>query len=65
MTAIAAAPKQFPLDVRAALPLEPRRARVSRFPYSIVFLETPGRLRVIAVAHDHRRPGYWRDRAGR
>ena len=39
-----------------------RSARVTRFPYSVVYLENDGAIWVIAFAHDRRRPGYWRDR---
>ncbi len=39
-----------------------RRLAVSRFPYSIVYLETPDVFRILAVAHDRRRPGYWKKR---
>jgi hypothetical protein len=35
-----------------------------RFPFVIVFRETAFGLEIIAVAHGHRRPGYWRDRLG-
>ncbi|MFT3773377.1 MAG: hypothetical protein QM820_48985 [Minicystis sp.] len=37
-----------------------RRALLDRFPFGLVFLELPGdKLRVLAVAHTKRRPGYW------
>ena len=39
-----------------------RRAPVKRFPYLVVYLETETAIRVLAVAHDKRRPGYWRAR---
>ena len=39
-----------------------RRVIVKRFPYSIVFIEHEDELWVIAFAHQHRRPGYWRKR---
>jgi plasmid stabilization system protein ParE len=42
---------------------EVRRFPLRRFPYSVVYSETAERLRVVAVAHQHRRPGYWRDRS--
>jgi plasmid stabilization system protein ParE len=39
-----------------------RRCRVGRFPYGhIYFHDASGNL-VLAVAHHHREPGYWRDR---
>tara|TARA_R110002072_G_scaffold59265_5_gene150999 strand:- start:27 stop:350 length:324 start_codon:yes stop_codon:yes gene_type:complete len=41
---------------------EIRRTSVRRFPYHLVFLDLPDEARVIAVAHERRRPGYWRSR---
>lgn len=41
-----------------------RRAPVSRFRFHVAYLVNDGRLRVLAVAHDHRKPGYWLDRLG-
>ncbi|SDR63096.1 hypothetical protein SAMN05519103_08248 [Rhizobiales bacterium GAS113] len=43
-------------------PLTPdlRRCRLMRFPYGIIY--EPDELLVIAVAHLHRAPLYWRDR---
>jgi plasmid stabilization system protein ParE len=46
--------------VPATLPV--RRVPVRRFPYHVVYLETPVAIRVLAVAHDRRRPGYWKSR---
>ncbi|NOU26981.1 MAG: type II toxin-antitoxin system RelE/ParE family toxin [Polyangiaceae bacterium] len=39
-----------------------RRVLLARFPYVIVFLESPGTLRVLAVMHGRRSPGYWMQR---
>jgi|SRR5688572_214250 plasmid stabilization system protein ParE len=39
-----------------------RRSVLSRYPYLVVFQETDDVIRVIAVAHGRRRPGYWRKR---
>ena len=36
-----------------------RRAPVAKFPYHIVYIETPVEIRVLAFAHYRRRPGYW------
>ena len=33
-----------------------------RFPYSVIYREHALGPRVYAVAHQHRRPGYWRER---
>ena len=32
------------------------------YPYSLVYFIEDGAIRVVAVAHDKRRPGYWRKR---
>jgi plasmid stabilization system protein ParE len=52
---------QFP---HAWHPLSPqiRRCRLNRFPYSIIYSLDGDDLLVIAIAHQHRKPGYWRDR---
>ena len=39
-----------------------RRFPLRRFPYSIVYQETKDGLRIVALAHQSRRPGYWRTR---
>ncbi|MHB8868066.1 MAG: type II toxin-antitoxin system RelE/ParE family toxin [Thermoleophilia bacterium] len=39
-----------------------RKCRVPRFPYSIVYSVRDRGIFVSAVAHDSRRPFYWRDR---
>ncbi len=38
-----------------------RRCRMSRFPYGVIYGPNDGPL-IIAVAHLHRAPFYWRDR---
>jgi hypothetical protein len=39
-----------------------RGLAVKRFPYHVIYLETPEAIRVLAISHDRRRPGYGRDR---
>ena len=39
-----------------------RRVPVRRFPYQVVYLETESEIRILAFAHDQRRPGYWQSR---
>ena len=53
--------KQYP---RAWHPLGGgiRRCRLSRFPYGVIYVPEPEEILVIAIAHMHRRPAYWRDR---
>jgi hypothetical protein len=56
------APLSFASVVRFGADLVVRRALLHQFPYSIVFLPLAADLRVLAIAHLHRRPGYWRGR---
>ena len=39
-----------------------RRYFLRRFPYSIIYQVTTEELRILAVAHHRRRPGYWAHR---
>jgi plasmid stabilization system protein ParE len=39
-----------------------RRCRLGRFPYGLIYTVDGGDILVVAVAHMHRRPDYWRDR---
>ena len=39
-----------------------RRCRLNRFPYTIVYTHDADEILVLAVAHMHRRPWYWRER---
>jgi hypothetical protein len=48
--------------VNLPLSISARRVLVKRFPYSIVFIDHDEDLWVVAFAHQHRRPGYWRER---
>jgi len=49
--------------VRTDLPT--RRVLLRRFPYAIVFLEVDATVRILAIAHQRRRPGYWIERLRR
>jgi len=35
---------------------------VKRFPYSVYYIEFPSEIVILAVAHQHRKPDYWRSR---
>lgn len=39
-----------------------RRVLVRRFPYGLLYRVDPDTIRIVAVAHVRRRPGYWRHR---
>nr|CBX31560.1 hypothetical protein N47_E50720 [uncultured Desulfobacterium sp.] len=36
-----------------------RRHLLPKFPYSIIYAIEPDHIRIIAVAHSKRKPGYW------
>jgi plasmid stabilization system protein ParE len=39
-----------------------RRYLLRRYPFSVIYRIEPKRILIIAVAHGHRRPEYWRSR---
>jgi hypothetical protein len=39
-----------------------RRCRLRRFPYGLIYAPDKDELLIVAVAHLHRQPEYWRDR---
>ena len=39
-----------------------RRKPLVRFPYSLIYSVSPEEIRLLAVAHQKRRPFYWRGR---
>jgi hypothetical protein len=53
--------EQFP---QAWHPLTPqiRRCRLRRFPYSVVYTQDGDDLLILAIAHQHRKPSFWRNR---
>jgi len=54
---IAEQPDRWPAYVH-----ETRRMLVRRFPFAIIYRVDAERVLVVAVAHQRRRPGYWRRR---
>jgi plasmid stabilization system protein ParE len=50
-------------EMYATIHRDIRRARVHRFPYSVLFRVLPDRIEVIAVFHDKRNPKAWQSRA--
>jgi plasmid stabilization system protein ParE len=52
---------QYP-DAWSVLSENSRRCLVNRFPYGLIYQIKSPALRIIAVAHLHRRPGYWKER---
>lgn len=39
-----------------------RKCLMSRFPYLVIYAPLPDEVLVLAVGHQHRQPGYWRER---
>jgi plasmid stabilization system protein ParE len=39
-----------------------RRLVLDRFPFSVIYLNDPDLVTIIAVAHSKRKPGYWKHR---
>ena len=39
-----------------------RRCRCNRFPYSVIYRYSDDEVTIYAVAHQKRKPGYWKDR---
>jgi mRNA-degrading endonuclease RelE of RelBE toxin-antitoxin system len=39
-----------------------RCCRLRRFPYGLIYQADENGILIVAVAHSHRRPDYWRDR---
>ena len=53
--------RRFP-DAWQPLGEQLRRCRLRRFPYGLIYAVDEGGILIVAVAHTHRRPDYWRDR---
>ena len=53
--------REFPTAWAAVSPRS-RRCRLARFPYGLVYQPLPNQIRILAVMHLHRRPGYWQER---
>jgi len=54
---IVAAPRRWPAGERST-----RKFVLQRFPYALIYREREPDVQILAVAHGHRRPGYWKDR---
>ena len=59
---IRSAPESWPLVPHVSVELGVRRRLLKKFPYAVVFMVVAGEIRVIALAHGRRLPGYWRRR---
>jgi toxin ParE1/3/4 len=50
-------PRRWPIGEHAT-----RKFILQHFPYAIVYREKDSSVQLLAVAHGHRRPGYWKER---
>jgi hypothetical protein len=55
-------PLSAPVVDRTAAGTEIRQVRLTRFPYGVVYVDLEEELRVVALAHLRRVPGYWASR---
>jgi|SRR5208282_3449764 plasmid stabilization system protein ParE len=60
LEAIAQSPQRWPKYVFGT-----RRFVLYRFPFSIVYLDEPTVVSIVAIAHSKRKPGYWEERLER
>jgi plasmid stabilization system protein ParE len=54
---IAESPQRWPASTHGT-----RKFLLQRFPFAVVYRELPSIVQVLAIAHGHRRPGYWKER---
>jgi plasmid stabilization system protein ParE len=54
---IGEAPRRWP-----AYQQQTRKFTLSRFPFFVVYQERSTSIQILAIAHAHRRPGYWKAR---
>jgi plasmid stabilization system protein ParE len=59
---IVAMPRAGSLVRRLPSDLPVRRRAVTRFPYHVVYMEMATHIRILAIAHDRRKSGYWKSR---
>ncbi|MBM3334571.1 type II toxin-antitoxin system RelE/ParE family toxin [Candidatus Sumerlaeota bacterium] len=41
-----------------------RKCRLRRFPYGVIYQTSNREILIVAIAHLHREPGYWKERIG-
>jgi len=62
LIAIANAPQTSARVSNVGESLGVRRFLLRRFPYAVVYLELANEIRILAIAHTSREPGFWRQR---
>ncbi|MFT5114733.1 MAG: hypothetical protein ACI8P9_004073 [Parasphingorhabdus sp.] len=53
--------KRFMFEVKAAV-LRIRKCLLHKFPYKLLYSIELDHILILAVAHQHRKPGYWANR---
>lgn len=56
-TTISQAPQRWPKYLHGT-----RRLVLRRFPFSIIYLDDPDIVNIVAIVHSKRKPGYWKQR---
>jgi plasmid stabilization system protein ParE len=51
------APRRWPVGIGGT-----RKVKLPFFPFVVIYVESADQIRVLAIAHGRRRPGYWRRR---
>jgi toxin ParE2 len=66
LSAVEQTAERIPTHPEAGAPLtgDFRKRIVPGFPYNIIYRVWEDYIYLVATAHHHRRPGYWRDRSG-
>jgi plasmid stabilization system protein ParE len=59
---VAQTPRAWPFARDVPQRLCVRKCLLRRFPYSVVYVELEDEIRVLAIAHGSRQPGFWRHR---
>ena len=54
---VLASPRRWP-----ASDLDTRKFVLRRFPYAVIYHERKSVVRILAIAHGRRQPGYWKNR---
>jgi len=54
---ISDAPRRWPITIHGT-----RKFLLQRFPFAVFYRELPSVVQVLAVAHGHQKPGYWKNR---
>jgi plasmid stabilization system protein ParE len=50
------------LEIGEPVTVSVRLMKLSRFPFSLIYAVDHEVITILAVAHQHRRPGYWKNR---